>query len=141
MKFTDFGFASFTQDKLTDVKGSPVYIAPEIIEKIPYNGEKVDVFSSGVCLFAMLSGRWPFDCAHISDPLYRMLIEDKSEIFWVGVGNYVTFSESCKNLLENMLKYDPNQRISLKDIVKHDWFNELSDITTSEEVKALFSSD
>lgn len=71
LKFADFGFASFSQEKLTDQKGTPIYIAPEIVENRPYDGEKVDVFSTGVCLFAMISGRYPIhEWAVASDRLY-----------------------------------------------------------------------
>jgi MAP/microtubule affinity-regulating kinase len=34
--------------------GSPSYVAPEIIKKQKYNGEKIDVWSLGVTLYIML---------------------------------------------------------------------------------------
>lgn len=33
LKFADFGFASFSKDLLTQQKGTPIYIAPEIINQ------------------------------------------------------------------------------------------------------------
>lgn len=77
LKFADFGFASFSKEKQTEQKGTPIYIAPEIIRGEAYDGEQVDVFSSGVCLFAMVSGRYPFEWAHISDKRYLLLKEKK----------------------------------------------------------------
>ena len=31
LKFTDFGFASFSKDLLNQTRGTPIYIAPEIL--------------------------------------------------------------------------------------------------------------
>jgi calcium-dependent protein kinase len=84
IKLIDFGFAAYchccvsteTEDsekrhhsqhnnanckstKLTEVLGSPLYMAPEIVKKQSYD-HKVDVWSAGVVIYAMLSGRLPF---------------------------------------------------------------------------------
>jgi serine/threonine protein kinase len=62
VKLTDFGFATFFNPirGKTEVLGSPLYMAPEIIEnKKPYN-EKVDIWSLGVVTYILLSGRPPF---------------------------------------------------------------------------------
>lgn len=60
LKFTDFGFASFSKDKQTEQKGTPIYMAPEMLLSEAYYSEKIDVFSTGVVLFALCSGRYPF---------------------------------------------------------------------------------
>ena len=39
--------------------GSPLYMAPEIIQEQPYN-HKVDIWSIGVIAYILLSGRPPF---------------------------------------------------------------------------------
>ena len=61
VKITDFGFAQFYQDEseLNQAIGTPLYIAPEIIKKEPYN-TKVDVWSIGVIAHILLSGAVPF---------------------------------------------------------------------------------
>ena len=61
VKVTDFGFSCFynPQEGLNDVLGSPLYMAPEIVQEENYT-EKVDVWSLGVITYILLSGRPPF---------------------------------------------------------------------------------
>jgi serine/threonine protein kinase len=62
LKITDFGFAkSFDPNEggLTETLGSPLYMAPEIIKKLPYNCA-VDIWALGVLSYIMLSGKPPF---------------------------------------------------------------------------------
>lgn len=59
IKLIDFGLACEITQDVTLRCGSPGYISPEILKKQPYN-TKVDVFSVGIILYIMLSGRSPF---------------------------------------------------------------------------------
>ena len=62
LKITDFGFAKCydpSEGGLTETLGSPLYMAPEIIKKLPYNC-MVDLWALGVLSYIMLSGRPPF---------------------------------------------------------------------------------
>jgi calcium-dependent protein kinase len=61
LKMTDFGFASFYNPKkgLDEVLGSPLYMAPEIVNRQKYDS-KVDIWSVGVIAYILLSGRPPF---------------------------------------------------------------------------------
>jgi serine/threonine protein kinase len=57
----DFGLAARCEgEELTHKCGSPGYLAPEIFGK--QYGKKADVFSAGVVLYTLLSGRMPFGC-------------------------------------------------------------------------------
>lgn len=59
-KLIDFGLAACgASSRLMDRCGSPGYVAPEVLDKQPYDF-KVDIFSAGVVLYIMLSGRSPF---------------------------------------------------------------------------------
>jgi len=42
-------------------------MAPEIHLDIGYEGEEIDVFAAGVCLFVMLAKQMPFEKARASD--------------------------------------------------------------------------
>ena len=61
-KITDFGFSRYfdpEQGGMTDTLGSPLYMAPEIIKKLPYDS-KVDIWSVGVIVYILLCGVPPF---------------------------------------------------------------------------------
>ena len=64
LKLIDFG-TSVTYErgqKLQGVHGTVYYIAPEVIAEQQYD-ERCDVWSVGVMLYILLSGRPPFDGA------------------------------------------------------------------------------
>ena len=124
LKFADFGFASFSKEKQTQQKGTPIYFAPEILNKEEYDGEKVDVFSSGVVLFAFVSGKYPFTEASNHDRKYRLLMEHRHDEYWKPFEKYAYFSPECKLLIQSMLEYEPNQRATLVEITNSEWFND-----------------
>lgn len=61
LKIADFGFSCIfdPQEGLDLVLGSPLYMAPELIQRQKYN-EKVDIWSLGVITYMLLSGKNPF---------------------------------------------------------------------------------
>jgi len=62
LKVADFGYA--TKQDVTCLKtytGSSMYMAPEIEEGKEYDGFQVDIFSTGVILFILVTGKEPFD--------------------------------------------------------------------------------
>lgn len=75
--------------------GSPNYAAPEVISGKTYGGAEVDIWSSGVILYAMLSGTLPFDDESISN-LFSKIKE----------ANYLMpgfISDDAKDLINRML--------------------------------------
>ena len=61
VKVTDFGFACQfeLEDGLTQILGSPLYMAPEIVLGKHYDS-KVDIWSLGCIVNIMLTGNAPF---------------------------------------------------------------------------------
>jgi len=103
--------------------GTPIYVAPEIIEGKEYQGELVDVFSCGVVLFIMLTGRYPFYCATVEDKRYKLLMDRNTSDYWKTFDGKVSISTEAMNLLEKMFAYVPAERITLEDIQLDPWFN------------------
>jgi serine/threonine protein kinase len=61
IKITDFGFAKIFDPAvgLKDILGSPIYMAPEIVQRKTY-GVEVDIWAAGVLLYIMVVGAPPF---------------------------------------------------------------------------------
>lgn len=112
VKIADFGMAALESGRLLETScGSPHYAAPEIVSGLHYHGAESDVWSCGVILFALLTGRLPFDDDNIRDLLLK-----------VQVGNYEIvedLSPDAIDLIHRMLTVDPEKRIKTKDILKH----------------------
>lgn len=132
LKLADFGFSTLIQGKtgtglLSTYLGTRAYMAPEIIKKIPYSGQAVDVFALGVILFIMFAGSPPFNEAQSSDAYYNLLIGKKFDYFWYvhtkSKGNPAFFPATFKDLINKMLAYEHSERPSLEDIIAHPWFN------------------
>ncbi|KAI9136262.1 kinase-like domain-containing protein, partial [Paraphysoderma sedebokerense] len=117
IKIIDFGFVNtYRRDGLLDTYcGSPFYAAPEMIKGIKYIGPEVDIWSLGVILFALLSGRLPFD-ATTMPKLYEK----------IAAGDYRCpshFSSEACHLIGRMLTVDPRKRATLAEIRQHAWVN------------------
>lgn len=114
IKIADFGMAALQQSdehRLVTSCGSPHYAAPEVIAGIPYKGDKIDVWSLGVILYACLSGRLPFD--HPDIPALLQVIKRGKFI----VPSHV--SPDAADLIRRILVVNPNNRLSIRQIWKH----------------------
>ena len=74
IKLIDFGFccASSSDVLLKVFCGTPSYMAPEIVNNKDYLGAPTDIWATGVLLFAMLCGAFPFGGATDKD-LYKKI--------------------------------------------------------------------
>mmetsp|Transcript_83253 Transcript_83253/g.114936 ORF Transcript_83253/g.114936 Transcript_83253/m.114936 type:complete len:95 (+) Transcript_83253:353-637(+) len=62
IKIGDFGVSrqAKADEILFEQCGTPAYIAPEIVREIGYKGFPTDIWSAGVCLYAIIYGNVPF---------------------------------------------------------------------------------
>ena len=94
--------------------GSPLYIAPEILELETSKNEDefytpaCDMWSVGVILFALLSGYSPFDDED-EGVLYRNI---RNGIYHLEPGVWDFISDPAKSLVAALLETDPNRRLS-----------------------------
>ncbi|KAK5000802.1 hypothetical protein LTR66_000388 [Elasticomyces elasticus] len=108
--------------------GSPCYAAPElVVSDSLYTGRKVDVWSCGVILYAMLAGYLPFD----DDPanpegdninlLYKYIVSTP-----LTFPEYVT--PHARDLLRRILVPDPRKRADLFEVARHSWLSEFAHV-------------
>lgn len=114
IKIADFGMAALHQTdthQLATACGSPHYAAPELLKNKQYRGDRADIWSMGVILFAMLSATLPFD-----DPDIRVMMARTKK------GQYEMpgfLSPEAEDLIRRMLQVNPDRRITLKEIWRH----------------------
>lgn len=118
IKITDFGFACFfnPQEGLMDVLGSPLYMAPEIIQEKKYD-HRVDVWSTGVIAYILLSGRPPFKGRTKAD-IFNSIINHPLQFdhpIWDKI------SPEAKNFLKMALEKDYHKRATAKQLIEHEW--------------------
>ena len=148
LKIVDFGFAIDSQGRggqgvAWSYLGTPGFMAPEILAHQPYQPNVVDLFALGTILFIMRSAHVPFKNANAADRMYRMVIDNEIEEFWrVHQANHAEdpeyFSEGFKDLVSNMLRYQPSCRASMADIIGHPWVAS-EDCATPEEIAQEFA--
>ncbi|EJC99361.1 Pkinase-domain-containing protein, partial [Fomitiporia mediterranea MF3/22] len=113
IKIADWGMAAFAppEHRLETSCGSPHYASPEIVRGERYLGTATDIWSCGVILFALMTGRLPFDDKSIR----ALLLKVKSGKF--EIPSYV-FPEAA-DLIRRMLVVDVEKRITMPDILSH----------------------
>ena len=121
IKLIDFGTAQkFDRGKkMSSIIGTPYYVAPEVL-KGSYD-EKCDIWGVGVIMFILLSGTPPFNGKN-DDEIMKAVSKGKYEYKptkWRGV------SDEAKDLIDQMLVLDPDDRISASDALEHKWFSKV----------------
>ncbi|XP_076041963.1 serine/threonine-protein kinase chk-1-like [Oratosquilla oratoria] len=121
LKIADFGLSAKLEDRetyLSEVCGTQGYMAPEVFSA-RYKGEASDVWSCGVILLKMLSGRAPWKVAKTYDPNYQLWLQKDLKLLdrkpWTDI------CKSARDLIENLLYPDPSGRATIQEIEQHDF--------------------
>ncbi|XP_050590846.1 serine/threonine-protein kinase fused isoform X2 [Bombus affinis] len=112
-KLCDFGFArsmSTGTHVLTSIKGTPLYMAPELIEERPYD-HNADLWSLGCIVYELVVGSPPFQTTSI---LHLVRLIRFEAIKWP---DYI--SQNCKQFLQGLLQKDPSQRLTWPALLDH----------------------
>ncbi|OHT04988.1 CAMK family protein kinase [Tritrichomonas foetus] len=115
----DLGYAKRIPpgEKSSDYLGTPIYAAPEIHQKIPYD-KSVDIWSLGVTMYVTLSGQSPFS----NDDPYEMVYQIINGIYDFDDPAFDEISEEAKDLIRCMMQKDPSRRITIEAALMHPWF-------------------
>ena len=116
IKIIDFGLSNFFdgEHNLVTPCGSPCYASPEMVSGNDYNGFNIDIWATGIILFAMTCGYLPFE-----DP-------DNDKLFEQILKAHLDFpshlSELCRDLIRKILVTDPKKRITINQIKEHSFY-------------------
>jgi serine/threonine protein kinase len=121
VKLVDFGFTREYEGKANYLQtwcGTVCYSAPEMLKGEKYAGEKVDVWSLGIILYALLVGELPFDDDDENVTKMKILKEEPSFPD--------TFPPQARDLCTSLLSKRPLLRPTLADILQHPWLSEFA---------------
>ena len=117
LRIGDFGLSSkIENDKSRNTFcGTPNYVAPEILEIGKGHSYEADIWSLGVIIFQLLTGRLPFETSTATETYAR-----------IKNGNYEVpkdrkVSKLARNLISRILVCDPVFRITVEEILEHPW--------------------
>ena len=118
LKIIDFGLSNYfvkgQKDLLSTPCGSPCYTSPEMVAGKKYDGTKIDIWATGIILYAMLCGYLPFEDKD-NDILFDKILECNIK--------YPDFlSSESKDLISKILVVDPEKRIDIPGIKNHSFF-------------------
>ena len=125
LKIIDFGLSNYFDKKLLSTPcGSPCYASPEMVSGNKYNGFKIDIWSTGIILYAMLCGYLPFEDKD-NDVLFSKILKCKLDL-------PRHLSDESKDLIRRILVTDPDKRITIKEIKRHPFFLKGKDLYNRE---------
>ncbi|XP_039135977.1 CBL-interacting protein kinase 1-like isoform X1 [Dioscorea cayenensis subsp. rotundata] len=121
IKLSDFGLSALHEHAGNDgllrtTCGSPCYVAPEILANRGYDGAISDIWSCGVILYFILTGKLPFNDRNLA-VLYQKIFKADTEI-----PEYL--SPGAQNIIRKILDPNPTTRINVAMIKEDEWFRQ-----------------
>ena len=135
VKVCDFGLArSMSKSSLvmTSIKGTPLYMAPELVQEQPYD-HAVDLWSVGVILYELFVGQPPFYTTSIYTLIQKIVKED---VKWPD-----TMSPSFKSFLQGLLNKKPQQRLNWPSVLDHPFVRKDGDESGDEAAPDAIEDD
>lgn len=143
VKLSDFGFATDVSDdhELTDLCGTPGYLAPEVLKVSMYEdvcgyGRPVDMWASGVIMYTLLVGCPPF-WHRKQIYMLRAIMEGRYSFYspeWDDI------SDTAKDLIKGLLVVDPDERLTAAEALAHPFLKSEERITQVTITKKSFKS-
>ena len=131
IKICDFGIGRIltsSKQLLHDKCGTPMYMAPEILlssRSQGYEGFPVDVWSSGISLYIMLSGSLPFNLKNNESSSIEEESDNNIELQYSIINkepkHIEKISDEARDLLKGLLNKNPNKRLTIDQILEHPW--------------------
>ena len=129
VKLCDFGFAramSSSTIVLTSIKGTPLYMAPELVQEMPYN-HTADLWSLGVIIYELYVGQPPFYTTSIYT-LINLIVKDPVKF-------PENMSPDFKSFLKGLLNKAPQERLAWPDLLDHPFVKETEEETMKRQLR------
>ncbi|KAA6389477.1 MAG: putative serine/threonine protein kinase [Streblomastix strix] len=117
-KISDFGFAKEVDliNKQTYLAGTLPFMSPEQFLDNPVISQKVDIYALGITFYKLITRKYPVNERNIKEQAKKMTqlksikrpSQIKDNLLW--------------DLLQNLLEFDPNKRISAAKALQHPYF-------------------
>ena len=129
IKIIDFGFACKTstynreknqteQIKLKEFRGSPHYVAPQLILSRPFDGKKADIWALGVLAYTLLLCKFPFRGGNYNEIFKSAL--NRTPV----LPSFV--SSDAQDFISIMLSRDESMRPDVKTLLSHKWLKNVN---------------
>jgi serine/threonine protein kinase len=118
VKLVDFGFARSMSSNtivLTSIKGTPLYMSPELVKEQPYDCTS-DLWSLGVILYELYVGQPPF----YTNSIYSLI----NHIVKDPVKYPTDISKDFKSFLQGLLQKNPQRRLTWPHLLDHPFVRE-----------------
>ncbi|CAD8103093.1 unnamed protein product [Paramecium sonneborni] len=122
VKLIDFGFSICISDnqKVNVFCGTPSYMSPELVSKVPHNPICSDIWSLGILLYRILFGEYPFRGQNDKE-LYRAIQQNK-----VKLPN--DMNQNIAYLIKGCLEKNVSQRFTIDQILNNPLFQQTVNI-------------
>lgn len=112
--------------------GKLPYMDPVIYtNRRPFDGAAADVWTCGTILFCMITGNRSYQRPHMSDPQFYWMTQGLRQLLtdW-----QVQMSDEGIQLLQGMMNVDPRLRLTIDEVIHHEWFSYLDEPPTPIEI-------
>jgi len=119
LKLSDFGLAIDMKPgdpPYTDKCGTPAFVAPEVLHRSA--GKQADVWSAGVLIYRLLSGKLPFSTADGHAKLFSSIQGDKPDF---ASPEWQEVSEQGRQLAQSLLQKNPSARPTAQEALQSEW--------------------
>ncbi|XP_023331893.1 serine/threonine-protein kinase 36 isoform X2 [Eurytemora carolleeae] len=133
-KLCDFGFArnlGVHTLVLTSIKGTPLYMAPELIEEKPYD-HTADIWSLGCIVYELLTGYPPFSTSSLFQLIKKIRYES---IQWPA-----HLSVESRSFLQGVLEKESRKRLNWPELALHPFVKDRVCILAGSESAPLTSN-
>jgi len=108
---------SHTSPYLSDRKGCPAFVSPEVVMCRSYDGAAADMWALGVILYILLTGTYPFRDTHPAN-LFQKIQQGHSAVYFPA-----TMSEAARDVIRRLLVKEPHLRLTADELMRDLWFS------------------